>query len=83
MGVDTGGQSGVSVCETEEGGEVATEDDKKVQEDGQSSVAFTRWSSSSRAWHSCHQAVRLADFANLLLDRDRGFLQRNRLAGPL
>ncbi len=38
MGVDTGGQSGFAICETEGRGEVETEDWKKVQEDGQGSV---------------------------------------------
>jgi hypothetical protein len=36
MGVDTGGQSGFAVCETE--GEVETEGSKQVQEDGQGSI---------------------------------------------
>jgi hypothetical protein len=39
VGVDTGGQSGFAICETEGRSEVATEDWTQVQEDRQGSVA--------------------------------------------
>jgi len=39
MGVDKGGQSGVSVCEAEGGGEVETEVSNQTQENGEGSVA--------------------------------------------